>query len=151
MKYLKKHKNLIARLLKKAGMPKEAEIVLSRDKYKPEIGRAIRDAAGILKVGIPGNPALLDAARRYETRHCPIFADCPLPQCEGAVWCDVYNLGGSHGSVGSAYGYLGNRVVDVPIKRRREIMFEILKHKTGKNYDPDGELHGLKREIRETR
>lgn len=46
-------------------------------------------------------------------------------------------LGGSHGSVGSAYGHLGKRVIDVSLKRRGKIMFEILKHKTGKNYDPD--------------
>ncbi len=133
MEYTQKHKNLIARLFKKAGMLKEAQIVLSCDKYKPEIGLAMRNAASIAKVGIVANPPLLDAARRYENRDCPIFAKCSMPQCEGGVWCDIYNLGGSHGSVGSAYGHLGNRVVNVPLKKRREIMFEILKHKTGKN------------------
>lgn len=134
MKYLKQHKKLIAGLLKKAGMLKETKVVLSSDKYDYEISRAVRDAAGILKVGIAGNSVLLDAVRRYETRHCPIFADCPLPRCEGAVWCDVYNLGGSHGSVGSTHSILGTSVVDVPIRKRREIMFEILAQKTGYLY-----------------
>ena len=122
-------------------MFKEEKAVLSSDKYNPEIGRAMRDAVGILKIGIAGNPELLDAARRYETRHCPIFAECSLPQCEGGVWCDIYNLGGSHGSVGSAYSNLGKSVVDVPLKKRREIMFEILDQKTGKNCAPDKKSH----------
>ena len=66
MKYTKKHKNLIAGLFKKAGMLKEAKTVLSCDDYKHEIASAMRDAAQ--KLRIPVSPALLDAARRYETR-----------------------------------------------------------------------------------
>ena len=149
MKYTQKHKNLIAKIFKKAGMLNEAKTVLSCDKYKPEIGLAIRNAMTKLKIG--ATPALTDAVRRYETRDCVIFSECPLPRCEGGVWCNIYNLGGSHGSIGDAYRYLGKNLYDIPIKKRREIMFEILKLKMGKNYDPDKKLHGLKREIRDTR
>ena len=42
MEYTKKHKNLIANLFKKAGMLKEAEIILTCDEYKPEIAMAMR-------------------------------------------------------------------------------------------------------------
>ena len=34
MEYTKRHRSLIAKLFKKAGMLKEAEIVLSCDEYK---------------------------------------------------------------------------------------------------------------------
>ena len=145
MEYTQKHKNLIGRLFKKAGMLKEAKIVLSHDEYKPEIGLMMRKAAEKLKVGIGANPALLDAARRYETRDCPIFAECPLPRCDGAVWCNIYNLGGSHGHVGDANRQLGEHTALVPRKKRRKIMFEILKYKTGKNYDPDKKLYDAKK------
>ena len=136
MEYTKKHKNLIANLFKKAGMLKEAEIILTCDEYKPEIAMAMRDAARIVKVGIGAKPALLDAARRYETRHCPIFLECPLPQCEGGVWCEINNLGGSHGRIGSEYRHLGE-IHEIPLKTRRKIMLEILEHKTGKDYSPN--------------
>ena len=56
MKYIKKHKNLIAKLFKKADMLKEAKIVLSHDGYKPEIGLAMRKAAE--KLGVGATPAL---------------------------------------------------------------------------------------------
>ena len=79
----KKHKNLIAKLFKKAGMVKDAEHVLSCDEYKYEISKAMRDAAGKMKTGIGANPELLDAARRYETRDCAIFKECSLSHCEG--------------------------------------------------------------------
>ena len=92
----------------------------------------MRDAAGIAKVGIGANPALLDAARRYETRDCAIFKECFLPHCEGGVWCDIYNLGGSHGRIGDAYRHLADSASAVPLKKRRKIMFEILEHKTGR-------------------
>lgn len=108
MKYTKKHKNLIAKLFKKAGMIKDAEVVLSCDEYKYEISKAMRDAAGKMKTGIGANPALLDAARRYETRDCAIFEECPLSHCEGGVWCDIHNLGGSHGHIGDAYRHLAD-------------------------------------------
>lgn len=136
MEYTKKHKNLIANLFKKAGMLKEAKVILTCDKYKPEIALAMRDAARIAKVGVGAKPALLDAARRYETRHCPIFSECPLPHCEGGVWCEINNLGGSHGRIGFEYRQLGE-IHEIPLKTRRKIMFEILEHKTGKNYSPD--------------
>lgn len=45
MKYTKKHKNLIAKLFKKAGMPEEAGTILSCDKYNHDIANAMRDAA----------------------------------------------------------------------------------------------------------
>ena len=77
MKYIKKHKNLIAKLFKKAGMAKEAATVLSCDQYKYEISHAMRDAAAKANVGIGGNPELLDAARRYETRDCAILRSAP--------------------------------------------------------------------------
>ena len=131
MEYTKKHKNLIAKLLKKAGMVKEAKFVLSCDEYKCEISEAMRDAAKKTNTGIGANPALLDAARRYETRDCAIFKECSLSHCEGRVWCDIYNLGGSHGRIGNAYRHLADRANFVPFKKRRKIMFEILEHKTG--------------------
>lgn len=134
MKYTKKHKNLIAKLFKKAGMIKDAEVVLSCDEYKYEISKAMRDAAGKMKTGIGANPALLDAARRYETRDCAIFKECPLSHCEGGVWCDIHNLGGSHGRIGDAYRHLADSAGAVPLKKRRKIMFEILERKTGRNY-----------------
>jgi hypothetical protein len=59
MEYTQKHKNLIAKLFKKAGMLEEAEIVLSCDEYKPEISSAMRDAARKVKVPIGATPALL--------------------------------------------------------------------------------------------
>lgn len=73
MDYTKKHKDLIAKLFKKVGMLKEAKIVLSCDEYKYDIGKAMRDAVSKTKTGIGANPALLDAARRYETRECAIL------------------------------------------------------------------------------
>lgn len=130
MKYTKKHRNLIAKLFKKAEMIKEAEFVLFSDKYKYEIGLAMRDAASKVKAGIGANPALLDAARRYETRDCAIFKQCTMPHCEGGVWCDIYNLGGSHGQIGYAYRYLGKSTYDIPLRKRRKIMLEILEYKT---------------------
>ena len=110
MEYTKKHKNLIAKLLKKAGMIEEAKFVLSCDEYKYEISEAMRDAVKKTKTGIGANLALLDAARRYETRDCAIFKECSLPHCEGGVWCDIYNLGGSHGRIGNAYRHLADHV-----------------------------------------
>lgn len=130
MKYTIKHRNLIAKLLKKAEMIKEAEFVLSCDKYKYEIGLAMRDAASKVKIGIGANPALLDAARRYETRDCAIFEQCTLPHCKGGVWCDIYNLDGSHGQIGYAYRHLGKSAYDIPLRKRRKIMLEILGYKT---------------------
>ncbi|MBU4304399.1 MAG: hypothetical protein KJ893_02050 [Candidatus Omnitrophica bacterium] len=130
MNYTKKHKDLIAKLFKKVGMLKEAKIVLSCDEYKYDIGKAMRDAAGKMKTGIGANPALLDAARRYETRECAIFKECTLPHCEGGVWCDIYNLGGSHGCIGTAYRHLGKSAYDVPLSKRRKIMLEMLEYKT---------------------
>jgi len=134
MKYAKKHRDLIAKLFKKAGMAEEAKFILYCDEYKYEISKAMRDAAGKANIGIGANPTLLDAARRYETRDCAIFKECPLSHCEGGVWCDIYNLGGSHGRIGDAYRHLGSYAGEVPIKTRRKIMFEILERKTGKSY-----------------
>ena len=52
MEYTKKHKNLIARLFKKAGMIEEAKTVLSCDEYKYEIAYAMREAAQKLRIPI---------------------------------------------------------------------------------------------------
>ena len=129
MEYTKKHKNLIAKLFKKAGMLEEANIVLTRDKYKYEIANAMRDAARKADVPIGATPELLDAARRYENRDCAIFKECTLPHCEGGVWCDIHNLGGSHGRIGDAFRYLGESAFDVPLKKRRKLMLEMLEYK----------------------
>ena len=110
-------------------MTKEAETVLSCDEYKYEISSAIRDAASKANIGIGGNPELLDAARRYETRDCAIFKECSLQRCEGGVWCEIYNLGGSHGQIGDAYRHLGKRASDVPLQKRRKLMLEMLEQK----------------------
>ena len=56
MEYTRKHKNLIAKLFKKAGMLKEAKVNLSCDDYKHEIASAMRDADSKAKVGIPLAP-----------------------------------------------------------------------------------------------
>ena len=129
MEYTKKHKNLIARLFKKAGMLEEAKTVLSCDDYKYEIANAMRDAAQKTNTPIGAKQELLDAARRYENRDCAIFKECTLRHCEGGVWCSIYNLGGSHGRIGSAYSHLGKTVTDIPLRKRRELMFEMLEVK----------------------
>jgi hypothetical protein len=131
MEYTQKHKALIAKLFNKAGMIKEAKKILSSDKYNYKIGLAMRDAATKAKIGIGGNPALLDAARRYESRSCAIFKECPLSQCEGLVWCNIYNLGGSHGRIGEAYRHLGESAWQIPLKTRRGLMLYMLKCKIG--------------------
>jgi hypothetical protein len=130
MECTKKHKNLIARLFKKAGMLKEAKRVLSCDDYKHEIANAMRDAAQKTKTPIGANPALLDAARRYENRDCAIFKECTLRHCEGGVWCSIYNLGGSHGQIGSAYSHLGKTVAGIPLRKRRKLMLQMLEYTT---------------------
>ncbi|MFH0772507.1 MAG: hypothetical protein V1933_07800 [Candidatus Omnitrophota bacterium] len=130
MEYTKKHKNLLAKLFKKAGMMKEAKTILFSDGYDCEIALAMRDAAGKADVPIGATPALLDAARRYETRDCAIFKECTLPHCEGGVWCDIHNLGGSHGRIGDALCHLGESAFDVPLKKRRKLMLEMLEYKT---------------------
>ena len=130
MEYTKKHKNLIARLFKKAGMLEEAKTVLSCDEYKHEIANAMRDAAQKTKTPIGANPALLDAARRYENRNCAIFKECTLRHCEGGVWCSIYNLGGSHGQIGMAYRYFGKSAHDIPLPKRRKLMLEMLEYRT---------------------
>jgi len=135
MEYTQKHKVLIAKLLNKAGMIKEAKKVLSSPKYNYKISLAMREAATKAKIGIGGNPALLDAARRYESRSCAIFKECPLPHCEGLVWCDIYNLGGSHGRIGYEYRYLADRAELIPLKKRREIMFYLLEYKIGHKFN----------------
>lgn len=130
MEYTVKHKNLIAKLFKKAGMLEEVDIVLSCDEYKLEIAKAMRDAATKTDVPIGSTPELLDAARRYETRNCAIFKECTLPHCEGGVWCNIYNLGGSHGQIGDRYRHLGKSAFDVPLSDRRKLMLEMLEYQT---------------------
>jgi hypothetical protein len=130
VEYTKKHKNLLAKLFKKAGMPKEAKTILSRDDYNSEIALAMRDAARKADVPIGATPELLNAARRYENRNCAIFKECTLPQCEGGVWCNIYNLGGSHGRIGHAFRYLGESAYDVPLRKRRKLMLEMLEYRT---------------------
>lgn len=127
MEYTYKHKRIIAALLKKAGKRKEADVVLSDDKYRFEISEAVREARSILGIGAVDDDALLDALRRYENRDCPIFKECLLSKCEGGVWCNIYNLGGSHSFVGNGFRNLGTHVTDIPRKRRREIMLEMIK------------------------
>lgn len=129
MNYTKKHRNLIARLFKKAGMLGEAKIVLSCDDYRYEIANAMREAAQKTKTPIGADLELLDAARRYENRHCAIFKECTLRHCEGGVWCSIFNLGGSHGQIGSAYSYLGKTPADIPLRKRRELMLDMLEDK----------------------
>ena len=90
MEYTKRHKNIIARLFKKAGMTKEAETVLSCDEYKYEISSAMRDAAIKANVGIGGNPELLDAVRRYETRDCAILRNAHC--CAVKAACGVKSI-----------------------------------------------------------
>jgi hypothetical protein len=141
MEYTKKHKNLIAKLFKKAGMLEEVGIVLSCDDYKLEIANAMRDAAKKAEVPIGSSPALLDAARRYENRNCAIFKECTLSHCEGGVWCNIYNLGGSHGCIGDRYRHLGKSAFDVPLPDRRKLMLEMLEYKTRHNR-ADGALKG---------
>lgn len=63
-----------------------------------------------------------------------------MPQCEGGVWCEINNLGGSHGRIGFEHRQLGE-IHEIPLKTRRKIMFEILEHKTGKNYSPNKSAH----------
>ncbi|KJJ84048.1 hypothetical protein OMAG_002087 [Candidatus Omnitrophus magneticus] len=133
MEYNLKHKNLIAKLFKKAGMLEEAKIVLSCDDYNCKIASAMRDAASKANVPIGATPALLDAARRYENRNCAIFKECTLSHCEGGVWCDIYNLGGSHGRIGDAFRYLGKSAYDVPLPKRRKLMLEMLDAKKRRN------------------
>lgn len=130
MEYTKKHKNLIAKLFKKAGMLEEANIVLSCDDYTYEIANAMHDAAQKADISIGATKTALDAARRYENRNCAIFKECTLPHCEGGVWCDIYNLGGSHGRIGDAYRHLGRSAFDVPLRKRRKLMLEMLDYKT---------------------
>lgn len=132
MQYAKKHKKIIALLLRKTGKVKEAELVLSSDKYKYEIGKAIRDARSFLGIGAVDDEALLDAVRRYENRDCPVFKECTRSKCEGGVWCDIYNLAGSHSFVGNNFRDLGIHVGDIPRRKRREIMLEMIKKKSTK-------------------
>lgn len=129
MGYTKRHKDLIAKLFKKAGMIKEAKTILSSD-YDCEIALAMRDAARKADVPIGATPALLDAARRYENRNCAIFKECTLSHCEGGVWCNIYNLGGSHGRIGDALRHLGESAFDVPLKKRRKLMLGMLEYRT---------------------
>ena len=132
MEYTNKHKKIIAILLKKAGKSKEAYLVLSDDKYRLEISEAIRDARRLLGIGAVNDDALIDALRRYENRDCPIFKECPLPKCEGGVWCHIYNLGGSHSFIGDSFRNLGTHVGDIPRKKRREIMLEMIEERVAK-------------------
>ena len=134
MEYTMKHRKLIADFFKKAGMMAEAETILSSEKFNCEVAWAIREAATRLNIGVGSKPALLDAARRYENRDCAIFKECPLKRCEGGVWCDIHNLGGSHGRIGFAYRHLAESASAIPLRKRRKLMFEYLAQKTGKNY-----------------
>lgn len=116
----------------------EADTVLSCDEYKNEIVTAILEATNRLNIGVGSTPALLDAVRRYENRDCAIFPECPMSSCEGGVWCDIQNLGGSHGQIGFAYRSLAKSALLIPLKKRRKLMFEYLAQKTGKDYRSAG-------------
>jgi len=129
MEYTKKHQNLIAKFFKKVVMPEVAQTILTCPEYDNEIALAMRDAS--TRTNIPlSTPALLDAVRRYETRHCPIFKECTLSSCDGSVWCSIYNIGGSHGRTGQQYRHLGEHSNLVPVRKRRKIMLEMLEYKT---------------------
>jgi hypothetical protein len=129
MEYTKKHKNLIAKFFKKVGMPEAARTILTCSEYDHEIALAMRDASTRMNIPL-STPALLDAVRRYETRHCPIFEECTLSSCDGSVWCSIYNIGGSHGRTGQQYRHLGEHSNLVPVRKRRKIMLEMLEYKT---------------------
>jgi hypothetical protein len=130
MEYTSKHQNLIAKFFKKVGMPEAAQTILTCPEYDHEIALAMRDAS--TRTNIPlSTPALLDAVRRYETRHCPIFKECTLSSCDGSVWCSIYNIGGSHGRTGQQYRHLGEHSNLVPVRKRRKIMLEMLEYETG--------------------
>jgi len=136
MEYTSKHQNLIAKFFKKVGMPEAAQTILMCPEYDHEIALAMRDAS--TRTNIPlSTPALLDAVRRYETRHCPIFKECTLSSCDGSVWCSIYNIGGSHGRTGQQYRHLGEHSNLVPVRKRRKIMLEMLEYKTGQASKPD--------------
>ena len=113
MEYTMKHRKLIADLFKRAYMMKEAKTILTSDKFDWKTAWATREAAGRLKIGIASRPDLLDAVRRYENRDCAIFKECPLRHCEGGVWCDIHNLGGSHGQIGFTYRHLAASAVEL--------------------------------------
>ena len=110
MEYADKHKKIIARLFKKAKMDKEAEIILANDKYIWEMSNSIRDARRILQCKGVNQTELVDALRRYENRDCLVFKECHRKRCEGGVWCNIYNLGGSHSFVGKQFKHLGQHV-----------------------------------------
>lgn len=126
MEYKDKHKRIIADYLRNAGKDKEADTVLSDEEYRFEISDAIRDARSILGPA-RRDDLLLDALRRYETRNCPIFKECPKSRCDGAVWCNIYNLGGSHSFTGEKYEHLGRHITDIPKENRGEIMLKMIK------------------------
>ena len=139
MEYTKSTRISLRDFFKKVGMIDEANVVLSSDEYKCEIAMAMRNAS--TKSNIPlSTPALLDAVRRYETRHCPIFKECTLFHCKGSIWCDIYNLGGSHGHPSQQYRHLSKRSMDVPINKRRKIMLEMLEYQT--RHKPDKRAKG---------
>ncbi len=93
MEYTKKHQNLIAKFFKKVGMPEAAQTILTCPEYDNEIALAMRDASTRMNIPL-STPALLDAVRRYETRHCPIFKECTLSvlsRCFFIFYCNVFN------------------------------------------------------------
>ena len=123
MKYEKKHREIIATLLQKAGMNKESEKILKDEEHSYDIGNAIQEARTAVGCdGAVNKDDLLDAVRRYETRHCPLFDECPRSRCEGAVCCRVYNLGGSHGSMGDRFHNYGRSLNDIDLKVRKDLM-----------------------------
>ncbi|PKP60240.1 MAG: hypothetical protein CVT89_00195 [Candidatus Altiarchaeales archaeon HGW-Altiarchaeales-2] len=129
MEYAGKHKKIIANFLREAGMDKEADIIMSDEEYHFEMSLAIRDARSLIGPA-KRDDILLDALRRYETRDCPVFKECPKSKCDGGVWCNTYNLGGSHSFVGDKYRNLWRHVGDVPEEKRRKIMLEMIKKET---------------------
>jgi len=53
---------------------------------------------------------------------------------------EINNLGGSHGRIGFEYRQIGE-IHEIPKETRRKIMFEILEHKTGKDYSPSKNVY----------
>ena len=126
MEYADKHKKILARQFRKAQMDKEADKILLNDKYEYEMSDSIREARKVLQCKGVNQEELIDALRRYENRHCLVFKECHRKRCEGGVWCNIYNLGGSHGSLGVQFRHLGQYLSAIPRQKRKKIMLKML-------------------------
>ena len=55
-------------------------------------------------------------------------------------------VGGSHGRIGDAFRQLGESAYDVPLRKRRKLMLEMLEYKT--RHKPAKRDKGAKRAVR---